>query len=263
VHPVLIELGRFKLYSYGLMLALSFWVGILWAARRASKRGMRQETMYDLSIILIVAAVLGSRALYIVTHRSDYRSLVDVIALWQGGATFYGGFVLALIGALVFLRAKRVSFLLVADICSPSIALGYGFTRIGCFLSGCCFGLPAGAGLGVVFPAHSPAGFTCPGVPLQPTQLYAAAAGAAIAGLLVLIERRSFFNGFLFAWLCIFYGVERFVEDIFRYYEPSARLGPHLTQSQATSIVLVIVGVTLLTVLSRRARRAGGASAAP
>ncbi len=257
MHPVLVEIGRFKLYSYGLMLALSFWVGILWAARRGSKRGVRPETIYDLSIILIVAAVLGSRALYIVTHRSDYRSVIDVVALWQGGATFYGGFVLALAGAIVFLATKHVSFFLVADVCAPSIALGYGLTRIGCFLSGCCFGLPAGSGFGIVFPAHSPAGYVCPGTPLEPIQLYAALAGAGIAGVLVLVERRSAFTGFLFGWLCIMSGVERFVEDLFRYYEPSARLGASLTQSQATSIVLVATGIVLLVVLRARSRGAG------
>lgn len=260
MHPVLVEIGRFKLYSYGLMLALSFWVGILWAAHRGSKKGVKAETIYDLSIILIVAAVLGSRVLYILTHRSDYHSLLDVVALWQGGATFYGGFILALAGAFIFLRRKRIPFLLVADICSPSIALGYAFTRIGCFLSGCCFGLPAGSGLGIVFPAHSPAGFTCPGVPLQPTQLYASAAGIAIAGFLVLIERRSRFRGFLFALLCICLGVERFIEDIFRYYEPSARIGAHVTQSQAISAAIAAVGVVLLAVLSARAKRASGPS---
>ncbi len=263
MHPVLIEVGRFKIYSYGFMLALSFWVGILWAARRASKRGVRAETIYDLSMILIIAAVLGSRTLYILTHRSDYRSLLDVVALWQGGATFYGGFILALAGAFIFLRRKKIPFLLVADVCSPSIALGYAFTRIGCFLSGCCFGLPAGSGFGVVFPAHSPAGFTCPGVPLQPIQLYASLSGIVIAGLLVLLERKSPFRGFLFAFLCIFYGAERFIEDMFRYYEPSARLGAHLTQSQAISVCLAAAGMILLIVLAARAKKAGGASSAP
>jgi phosphatidylglycerol---prolipoprotein diacylglyceryl transferase len=262
VHPVLIEIGRFKLYSYGLMLALSFWVGILWAAHRASKKGVKAEAIYDLSIILILAAVLGSRTLYILTHRADYHSLLDVVALWQGGATFYGGFILALAGAFVFLRKKRIPFLLVADVCSPSIALGYGFTRIGCFLSGCCFGRPAGSGFGVVFPAHSPAGYLCPGVPLQPTQLYASLGGIVIAGLLILIERKSPFKGFLFALLCILYGAERFIEDIFRYYEPSARLGRHLTQSQAISVCLAAAGLMLLVVLSARARNGGVASSA-
>jgi phosphatidylglycerol:prolipoprotein diacylglycerol transferase len=139
VHPILIEIGRLKIYSYGFMLALSFWIGILIAAKRAERRGIKQDHIYDMSIILIIAAVIGSRTLYIITHRDDYDSILDIIALWQGGATFYGGFALAFVGALLYIRRRKLPFFLVADVCAPSIALGMFFTRIGCFLSGCCF----------------------------------------------------------------------------------------------------------------------------
>ena len=254
MHPILIEIGRFKIYSYGFMLALSFWIGILWAARRAPKHGVSADAIYDLSIVLIVASVIGSRTLYILTHRADYRSVVDIVALWQGGATFYGGFVLALAGALAFLRRKRISFLRVADVCSPSIALGFALARIGCFLSGCCFGQPTNSMLGVVFPAHSPAGYLRPGVPLQPTQLYSSFLGLVIALVLVLVDRRSRFNGYTFAFLCMCYGVARFIEDLLRYYEPSSRFGAHLTVSQAMSIGLVAAGVILMVALRSKRR---------
>jgi len=261
MHPVLIEIGRFKIYSYGLMLAVSFWIGILWAARRAPKRGLSAEVIYDLSIILILASVIGSRVLYIVAHRSDYHGILDMIALWQGGATFYGGFFLSLIGAAWYLRRRRVSFLRVADVCSPSIALGLGLTRIGCYLSGCCFGRPTSSGRGVVFPPHSPAGYMCPGVPLEPTQLYSALLGVLVAAFLVLVERRMRATGRTFALFCICYGVARYLEDTLRYYEPSSRIGAHLAVSQAMSMGLLAAGVVLTLVIRARERRAPGASA--
>jgi phosphatidylglycerol:prolipoprotein diacylglycerol transferase len=253
VHPVLVEIGRFRIYSYGAMLAISFWVGIVLAAKRAERRGIAQANIYDLSIVLILGAVIGSRMLYILSHRADYHSLLDVIALWQGGATFYGGFLLALAGAIVFLRRKRLSFFLVADACAPSIALGFFFTRIGCFLSGCCFGLPTGSFLGVVFPAHSPAGFTCPGVPLHPTQLYDAMYGLVTAGVLLLVDRRRRFTGFIFALMCVLYGAGRYLIDFLRYYESSARLSRFMTLSQGMSIVLIAAGFAIMAVLRRRA----------
>jgi phosphatidylglycerol:prolipoprotein diacylglycerol transferase len=256
MHPILIEIGRFKIYSYGFMLALSFWLGIYIAAKRAERRGIKQEHLYDMSIILILAAVIGSRMLYILTHRADYHSLLDVIALWQGGATFYGGFILALAGAVVFLRKKRLPFFVVADACAPSIALGFFFTRIGCFLSGCCFGNPTGSFLGIVFPPHSPAGYYCPGVPVHPTQLYDSLYGLVVAAALVLVERKSPFTGFTFGILCVLYGAGRYAIDFLRYYESSARLGRFMTVSQLMSLCLIAVGVIILAALSIRARRA-------
>jgi phosphatidylglycerol:prolipoprotein diacylglycerol transferase len=260
VHPILFELGPLKIYSYGFMLALSFWVGIVLAARRAAKRGINPDHIYDMSIVLILAAVIGSRTLYILTHRADYRTLLDIVALWQGGATFYGGFILALAGAIIYIRKRRLSFLLVADVCAPSIALGFFFTRIGCFLSGCCFGHPTNSFLGVVFPAHSPAGYYCGGLALHPTQLYDSLYGLVTALALLLIDRKRPFTGFTFGMLCILYGAGRFTIDFFRYYEPSAVVGKFLTVSQLMSLVLIAVGVVIIALLSARARKAKGST---
>lgn len=255
MHPVLIEIGRLKIYSYGFMLALSFWMGIFIAAKRAGKRGIAQDHIYDLSIVLILAAVIGSRTLYILTHREDYHRFLDIIALWQGGATFYGGFLLALTGAIVFLRKKKLSFLLTADACAPAIAIGFFFTRIGCFLSGCCFGHPTDSPLGIVFPPHSPAGYYCPGVPVHPTQLYSAVCGLVLAGVLLVLDRKRPFTGFTFAWLCILYGAGRFTIDFFRYYEHSALIGRLLTVSQIMSLLLMVAGIVMLGALPRRLRK--------
>ena len=251
MHPILVEIGRFRIYSYGFMLAFSFFIGILYAGRRAEKRGVPREIVQDLSIILILLPVLGSRTLYIITHRDHYHSLLDIVALWEGGATYYGGLVLAVLGAGIYLKKKKLDFFKVADICSAPIALGIVFTRIGCFLSGCCFGSPTSCSLGVVFPSDSPAGYLFGGKSLHPTQLYSSFYGLVILSVLLAVERRRSFDGSSFAFLCIFYGAARFVVDFFRYYEESAILGG-LTYNQVISIGLSLLGIMLLIVLPRR-----------
>jgi len=253
VHPVLIEIGKFRIYSYGFMLALAFLVGIIFASRRAEREGLGREVIYDLSAVIVVLAVIGSRALYIITHAENYHSIIDVIALWQGGATYYGGLVLAIAGSWVFTRIKKISFLKVADIVSPSIGIGIFFTRIGCFLSGCCFGSPTSCSLGVVFPPNSPAGSIYTGLRIHPTQLYSSFYGLLIFVLLLLVERKKKFDGFVFAFLCVFYGIARFVIDFFRYYERSAFVGAGLTINQILSLGLIVVGITLLFYLKQRA----------
>jgi len=254
VHPILIELGPLKIYSYGFMLALSFFVGILLAGRRAERRGVPREVVQDLSIILIILAVIGSRTLYIVTHRDHYHSIIDIIALWEGGATYYGGLVLALVGAIVYLRRKGLSFLKIADICSPSIALGIFLTRIGCFLSGCCFGSPTACPLGVSFPPGSPAGYAFPGSAVHPAQLYSSFYGIVIFVLLILIDRRRSRDGFIFALLCILYGAARFTVDFFRYYDESAMATASLTVNQVMSVGLALFGLVLLVLLRKKRR---------
>lgn len=248
MHPILLELGILKIYSYGFMLALSFLIGIVLAVRRSRGRDIDPEIIYDLSIILVLGAVIGSRGLYILTHMGNFNSILDMIAIWQGGATYYGGLLLAVAGAVVFLRKKKVPFFKVADIIAPSIAAGVFVTRLGCFLSGCCFGNPTSCPTGVVFPAGSPAGHYHPGITIHPTQIYSSIYGLVIFAVLILLDRKRHFDGFLFSWLCILYGIARFVVDYFRFYEDSAMVGGGLTNNQVISIVLILFGAVFLVI---------------
>ena len=96
MHPILIEIGP----TQDILVRLHARAELLdrdppRGEAGASGAGINQDHIYDMSIILILAAVIGSRMLYILTHRADYHSLLDIVALWQGGATFYGGFILA------------------------------------------------------------------------------------------------------------------------------------------------------------------------
>lgn len=256
MHPVLIDLGALKIYSYGFMLALSFLVGIVLSAKRSGRRGIDKEIIYDLSIILVLGAVFGSRGLYIITHRDNFNGLLDIIAIWQGGATYYGGLILAVAGAVVFLRRKKIPFFRVTDIMAPSVAAGVFITRIGCFLSGCCFGNPTSCSTGVVFPAGSPAGHCHPGVDIHPTQIYSSLYGLIIFLILILLDRKKHFDGFLFSWLCILYGTARFIVDFFRYYEDSAIVAGGFTDNQVISIALILFGAVYLIVgRAKEARR--------
>jgi phosphatidylglycerol---prolipoprotein diacylglyceryl transferase len=257
MHPVLIDLGALKIYSYGFMLAMSFLIGIVLASKRAGRRGISPEIIYDLSIILVLGAVIGSRGLYILTHRDNFDSLLDTIAIWQGGATYYGGLILAVAGAVVFLRKKKIPFFRVADITAPSIAAGVFITRIGCFLSGCCFGKPTSCPTGVIFPSGSPAGHYNAGIAIHPTQIYSSLYGLVIFLILILLDRKKHFDGFLFSWLCILYGTARFIVDFFRYYEDSAIVAGGLTDNQMISIALILFGAGyLIVVRAKEARRA-------
>ena len=89
MHPVLVEIGRFSVYSFGFMLAISFLVGIYLSSYRAKRFGVDPQYILDLSVYLILAGVVGSRLLYVAFHIAEYESVVDVFALWQGGATLY------------------------------------------------------------------------------------------------------------------------------------------------------------------------------
>lgn len=255
MHPILVHLGKLQIRSYGFMLALSFLLGIWLASRRARKAGVDPQKILDLSVLIILAAVVGSRLLYVVFHMDQYKNPLEMFALWQGGATFYGGFILAAIASYWWVHKHKLPFLQIADILAPSVGLGLIFTRVGCFLSGCCYGKPTTHSWGVVFPPNSPAGAAAmqvaqergvDHVALHPAQLYSSFNGLMIFVLLMLLQPWLKKRGAMFGMLCVLYAIGRFTIDFFRYYEPNARVLGGLSFNQVICVFVFFFGIFLL-----------------
>jgi len=264
MHPILFKLGPLELHSYGAMLALSFFFGILLASRRAPARGVQPDFVVDVSFAIVLASVIGARLLYVLFHREEMGGLLDVIAVWKGGMTMYGGVLAAMAVAALVAHRRKVAFLNLADIMAPSLALGLMVTRVGCFLNGCCYGKPTNSFLGVQFPFQNAAGSSFDS-PLHPTQLYSSAAGLLLLLVLLAIDRRPRPQGQLFGIYLVLAGIARFSVDVFRFYEANAYVLGSLTLSQVISFGLFLVGILLLvrTRHASPATRAGEALRAP
>jgi phosphatidylglycerol:prolipoprotein diacylglycerol transferase len=270
MHPILFELGPLSVRTYGLLLAVSFLVGIILALRRSRARGLDQNKMINMSLLIMLAGIVGARIMYVIPHWNEFSANpLDIVSPFQSsgsigltGLTMYGGFIAAVLVSILYLRMNRLSVWKACDAFAPSIALGIGISRVGCFMNGCCFGLPTESALGVVFPAFSAAGSFYPDVALHPAQLYNAVLGFGLFGLLLWLDRKPRFDGFIFAVLLISEPVTRFIVDLFRYYESSMTLGSLggsvLSVNQGISIVLCGMGFLLLGWLRNRARQRSG-----
>ncbi|MEO0086312.1 MAG: prolipoprotein diacylglyceryl transferase family protein, partial [candidate division WOR-3 bacterium] len=183
----------------------------------------------DLALWVLIAVVVGSRLFYVAFHWSEFRNdLIAIIRFWDprqpglSGLMFYGGFLGAFIAGLLFVALNRLPLVKLLDAVAPAIVLGEGFTRIGCFLNGCCFGVPTSSCLGVEFPLHSPAGAQFPHQAIHATQLYSSLAGFLMFGLALILERRKLREGVLFALILVLYSLFRFGIDFVRFYENAA-----------------------------------------
>jgi phosphatidylglycerol:prolipoprotein diacylglycerol transferase len=266
MHPVLFRIGPFALRSYGVLLALSFFLGILLASRRLRKMGGDGAKMIDLAVVIIIAAIVGSRLFYVVFHWGEFAGHpLDIInpfnnpeGIGIAGLSMDGGVFLAILCGLIYLRLTGQPMLLTLDAVAPSFALGIFLTRIGCFLNGCCFGRPCSTCLGITFPPESLAGWQYPGLPLHPAQLYNAAGGLIMFGLLLWLDRYRAFRGFTFLLAVMMYGVLRLIVDFYRYFEENVfvlRLhGTPLTANQVISGLAMLVALALFIWLSIRER---------
>lgn len=174
---------------------------------------------------------------------------------WNGGFTFYGGFVAATVTAFYLLRHDRFPFWKAADMAGMTIPIGLGFGRMGCLLAGCCFGTPTDRPLGLVFPGDSPASEWqaqhaqltskhLASLPVHPTQIYESAAAFAIAAFCLLyVHGRKRYDGQVFLTFVVLYGLVRFVIEFWRSDDRGGLFG--LSTSQIIGVLLVAAAALL------------------
>lgn len=236
MHPILFEIGPVVIRTYGVFIAVAFLVSFLLLYKEAKDRNFYPEKILDLEFLILVSGVIGARALHVLVNLNFYsKNLPDIFLLWRGGLAFYGGLILAIAAAWVFIRKKNLPLWETVDLIAPYSALGQSIGRIGCFLNGCCFGKPASAHfLAVTFPGET--------VPRQPTQIYASLTLLLIFVILKLARERAPFSGFVFGLALLLYSAQRFFVDFLRADNPTYIFD--LTVSQIISVIVFVVALT-------------------
>src|SRR3954463_9067713 len=261
MYPRLLELGPITVYTYGVLLAAAYLLGLKLAMNRAKARGLDANRVLDLGIYIIISALIGAKLLLLIT---DFRTFTanprELLTLARSGGVFYGGLILAVAVALIYIRKVGLPLWTTTDVFAPGIALGHVIGRFGCLFAGCCFGRPTTMPWAITFHSEFAAqnvGTTL-NVPLHPTQLYEAGAELLILGFLLLFERKGRpYPGRTFWAYMLLYAVSRFIIEFYRG-DPRGMVGS-LSTSQFVSILLAPNAVIMLLLLARSA----GARTAP
>jgi phosphatidylglycerol:prolipoprotein diacylglycerol transferase len=245
MHPILLKIGNISLYTYGLFVALGF-LTALWFARREAKRlNVNPTYVMDLGFYLLIAAIVGSRVFFLAVNPDVLsESIWAVFQIWKGGLVFYGGFIAALITAIVYVRIIKVPFFKIADIFSPGLAAGHAVGRIGCFFAGCCYGKTCDLPWAVVF--KDSLSLAPIGVHLHPTQLYSVAGNLLIFLFLWFYRKRTKCLGQLFWIYMLLYGIVRAFIELFRGDDERGFLLDGISVSQGICFVLAVSAVVML-----------------
>jgi phosphatidylglycerol:prolipoprotein diacylglycerol transferase len=232
-------IGSFTIYGYGLMIGIGVLFGIWMVIRRAKKRDMDTDLIFNFCLQTLVYGFLGAKLLYIII---EYKEFIQnpLTILSSGGFVVFGGILSGLLAAVIFCRKKNVSFLQHLDLLVPSVALAQGFGRIGCFLAGCCYGSETDSFFGIVF-RHSD--FAPNNVKLIPTQLLMSFGDFIIVLILLLYAKKNRKMGRIGGLYLILYSIGRFAIEFFRDdYRGSIGI---LSVSQFISLFTLVGGILL------------------
>jgi phosphatidylglycerol:prolipoprotein diacylglycerol transferase len=257
VHPILFQYGTFTIHAYGVMMALAFLAGLWTATLRARRANIPGEKIADVTLWLMVGAILGARIFYVTTYwKQEFadQPFTEVFMIQHGGLVYYGGFIGAVLAGVIAIKRLKLPLWQTADVFAPSIALGSVFGRIGCLLNGCCYGRECDLPWAITFtnPQASQYSNTPLGVPLHPTQIYDALLNLGLYFLLAWMFRRKKFDGQIFATYLILYAVFRSIVEYFRGDYPGDHIHAGLTSAQLVSVPIFIAGLALAAILSRR-----------
>jgi len=263
MYPRLLELpwkvpyfGTITVYTYGVLLAAAYLLGLQLALTRAKARGLDQTRVMDLGIYIIISALVGAKLLLLVTNFQAFKANpAELFNLFREAGVFYGGLILAVVVALLYIRRVGLPLWTTCDVFAPGIALGHVVGRFGCFFAGCCFGKPTSVPWAITFtdPFAAANVGTPLGVPLHPTQLYEAGAELLILIFLLTTEKLGRkFAGRTFWLYMLLYAISRYIIEFYRGDE-RGNVGP-LSTSQFISLLLAPLAVAMLLYLGRFGR---------
>ncbi len=271
MHPELFKIGPFTVYSYGLMLGLGFVAASFLLTRELRRKQMNPNIATEITLLALIFGIIGSKGLFLIEQWNAFLQAPLKTAFSPAGLTWYGGFILAIAAIYLYLRRKRLSFLLLCDLTAPGLALGYGIARIGCHLSGDGdYGIPTTLPWGTVYAKgiyppsiafqnvpeiakNYPGGIVPDTTPLHPTPIYELLACIVIFVILWSIRKKNYPAGELFMIYLVLSGVERLLVEFIRI-NPRVLFG--LTEAQLTSIVLIFIGLFGIYHLKRRVQTA-------
>ena len=256
MYPELFKIGPFTVYTYGVLLAASYLLGLRLAMWRAKKWGLDPSRVLDLGIYIIIAALVGAKLLLLVVDFDQFKNPRELLNLARLGGVFYGGLILAVAVAFWYIQRHRMPFWTTCDVFAPGIALGHVTGRLGCLAAGCCYGKPTNVPWAITFtnPLAAANVGTPLGIPLHPTQLYEAGAALLIVVLLLATEKRGRpFAGRTFWAYMFLYAVSRYVIEMYRG-DPRGTVFGIFSTSQFISLVLGPLSLFMLFWLSRGAR---------
>ena len=131
--PVVFHLGPLQVHTYGLGLAVTFWFAYRYLARRLRANGYPDAWLGGTFVWVVVASIAGARAVHVIANLSYYTARpIEVLAIWHGGLTSFGGLALGIPVGLVSAhrRCPRLRAWIAADLVAPVLVAAWAVGRL-------------------------------------------------------------------------------------------------------------------------------------
>ncbi|MFW6449601.1 MAG: prolipoprotein diacylglyceryl transferase [Nanoarchaeota archaeon] len=251
LNPVIVNLpGPLEIRYYGLIYVIGLAIGyfLLKHLVKEKKIKLTKEEVLDYIVYLAIGLLIGARVFYFIFYIPSVllENPLNLLMIWDGGMSFHGGLVGAIIAGYIFCRKKKISSYKMADITVIPVAIALALGRIGDFINGELPGRTWQGALCINY-ENNPYLSSPPEGCRIPSQIIEALKNILIFSALWFARTKKLQEGSLLWLFVLLYGILRFLVEFIR--QPDPQLGfffGWMTMGQILSGIMVIVGSIML-----------------
>lgn len=216
MYPILFQFGHFGLRSYGVVVALSFFVGLWLSTKEARRKGIDPRLIQDFAVYALLGGIIGARLYFILFSDPAFylKNPWEIFAVWHGGIGVIGSLFGGALVALWYCWKKGISFWKLGDTLTPGTALGQTVGQFACLFNGDSYGKPTDLPWAITH--TDPRSLAPLNVPLHPIEIYEMAAYFMVFLIVWSTRNKYRADGFAFFTYLSAYGVARYFIEFFR-----------------------------------------------
>jgi phosphatidylglycerol:prolipoprotein diacylglycerol transferase len=260
--PVIFAFGTYGIHWYGFLIVVGILLGARVATHQAKSAGQSPDIIWDMMLIVVLAAVIGARIYHVFSQPSngligwDYykQHPIEALYIWQGGLGIYGAIIGGAIGVGLFCWRRKLNPLQWLDILAPGMALGQAIGRWGNYMNRELYGPPTTLPWGLRIPpeyriqVYADLNQYPVDTLFHPTFLYESLGALAVCLILIWIAGRfrdRLLHGDMLLLYLIGYSLVRFFTEFLR---PDAWMAGVLAAAQIFALSSIGFGLLVLTI---------------
>ena len=251
---------------YGIIISCAMILAFFYGLSRAKIEGVKSDDLIDLTLFIIIFGIIGARLYYVLFKLEDYvvvgggffsnigKTFVNIVSIWNGGLAIFGGILAGFAAAYVVARVKKIYFPVILDILSPAVIMAQGIGRWGNFTNGEAYGGETSFLFRMGINRYSGGGAFSNYIEVHPTFLYESVWCILGFVLMTVFYKKKKFNGQIFYFYMIWYGLGRAVIEGMRS-DSLYLFGTGIRVSQLLAALIFVAGCVLMTVFSVKKRK--------
>lgn len=252
INPVAFQIGNYKIYWYGIIIALGMVLAMLYAFKTADRFEINKDKLFNCVIVGLIFGVIGARLYYVFFEWDRYAGdFLKIIQIHDGGLAIYGGIIGALVSGCIVAKLQKQRILNILDLVGLGFLVGQGIGRWGNFMNQEAFGTPTDLPWRMVSENTG-------GIGVHPCFLYESI--WCLLGFVILhfVSKKFYkYHGQIFFMYMVWYGFERMIVEGLRtdsLYMHFSIFGYTPRVSQVLSFAIMVLGIILLVVFGLKNR---------